>query len=161
MAEDKRYLFESFLSIIKAFNTYNVRYVVIGGVAVIIHGMPRLTQDLDILIEMTPENIEKLKKALKSCFNDDSINEITLRDLESYSVIRYGTPEGFHLDIMASIGEKADYNSVEIGTKEVEGIKIRVATAQSLYELKKDAIRPEDKRDALFLESLLKNNKKT
>ena len=150
-------LFHSFLSIIDAFNRYDVHYVIVGGVAVIAHGMPRLTQDLDILIEMKPENIEKLKEALKSCFDDESIGEINFQDLGDYSVIRYGTPDGFHLDIMASIGEKADYDSVQAETKEVEGIQITLATAQALYNLKKNTIRPEDKRDAFFLENLLKN----
>ena len=150
-------LFHSFLSIIDAFNTHGVHYVIVGGVAVIAHGMPRLTQDLDILIEMKPENIEKLKEALKSCFDDESIDEINFQDLCVYSVIRYGTPDGFHVDIMASIGEKADYDSVRAETKEIEGIKINLATAQALYDLKKDTIRPEDKRDVFFLENLLNN----
>lgn len=41
-----------------------VRYVVIGGVAAVLHGVPRATFDLDILIEPTPENAQRLLKAL-------------------------------------------------------------------------------------------------
>lgn len=43
---------------------YNVRYVTIGGVAAILHGVPRTTFDLDILIEATLENAQHLLDAL-------------------------------------------------------------------------------------------------
>jgi hypothetical protein len=42
---------------------YDVRYVVIGGIAAVLHGVPRATFDLDILIEATPENAQKLLAA--------------------------------------------------------------------------------------------------
>lgn len=41
-----------------------VKYVVIGGIASVLHGVPRATFDLDILIEATPKNAENLLKAL-------------------------------------------------------------------------------------------------
>jgi hypothetical protein len=47
-----------------SFDSHDVRYVVIGGVAAILHGVPRTTFDLDILIETTPENARRLLEAL-------------------------------------------------------------------------------------------------
>jgi hypothetical protein len=38
-----------------SFQKHQVRYVVIGGIAAVLHGVPRATFDLDILIEATPE----------------------------------------------------------------------------------------------------------
>ena len=46
-------------------NSHDVRYLVIGGVAAIAHGVNRLTYDLDILIDATPENAERLLAALE------------------------------------------------------------------------------------------------
>jgi len=43
---------------------HKVKYVVIGGIAAVLHGVPRATFDLDILIEATPDNAEKLLKSL-------------------------------------------------------------------------------------------------
>jgi tRNA nucleotidyltransferase/poly(A) polymerase len=43
---------------------HRVRYVTIGGIAAILHGVPRATFDLDILIEATPENARRLLNAL-------------------------------------------------------------------------------------------------
>lgn len=43
---------------------HNVKYVVIGGIASILHGVPRATFDLDILIEPSPDNAHRLLDAL-------------------------------------------------------------------------------------------------
>jgi hypothetical protein len=43
---------------------HEVRYVVIGGISAILHGVPRVTFDLDILIDATPENARRLLDAL-------------------------------------------------------------------------------------------------
>ncbi len=43
---------------------HKVKYVTIGGIAAILHGVPRATFDLDILIEATPENAQRLLEAL-------------------------------------------------------------------------------------------------
>jgi hypothetical protein len=50
--------------VFNSFQRHEVRYVVIGGVASVLHGVPRVTFDLDILIEATPENAERLLVAL-------------------------------------------------------------------------------------------------
>jgi Nucleotidyltransferase of unknown function (DUF6036) len=42
---------------------HRVRYVVIGGIAAVLHGVPRATFDLDILIAATPKNAERLLAA--------------------------------------------------------------------------------------------------
>lgn len=50
--------------VFRSFQLHDVRYVVIGGIASILHGVPRATFDLDILIEATPENAQRLLDAL-------------------------------------------------------------------------------------------------
>lgn len=47
-----------------SFQKHDVRYVVIGGIAAILHGVPRATFDLDILVEATPDNARRLLDAL-------------------------------------------------------------------------------------------------
>ena len=46
------------------FQKHDVRYVVIGGIAAVLHGVPRATFDLDILIEATPDNAQRFLDAL-------------------------------------------------------------------------------------------------
>ena len=50
--------------VFKSLQSHGVKYIVIGGVAAVLHGVPRATFDLDILIERTRENAENLLKAL-------------------------------------------------------------------------------------------------
>jgi len=50
--------------VFESFQRYDVRYLVIGGIAAILYGVPRATFDLDILIEATPDNAKQLLDAL-------------------------------------------------------------------------------------------------
>ena len=73
--------------VFKSFQQNDVRYVVIGGIAAALYGVPRATFDLNILIEATPENAQRLIDALMDAgmgtaalTNSDEImaNEITI-----------------------------------------------------------------------------------
>lgn len=57
-------MLSSLRGVFRSFQNHEVRYVVIGGIAAILHGVPRATFDLDILIEATKENAEHLLQAL-------------------------------------------------------------------------------------------------
>ncbi len=149
-------LFEKFLKVLKALGKEKVDYILIGGFAVILHGLPRLTQDIDIFVKMNSENIKKLQKALDDVFQDECIFDITFEELNQYSVIRYGAPDGFYIDIMARLGEFATYDDLEYEIMTFDEIPINVATAQTLFKLKKDTLRSEDKRDAFFLYELMR-----
>jgi hypothetical protein len=50
--------------VFKSFQQHDVNYVVIGGIATILYGVPRATFDLDILIEATQDNVKKLLDAM-------------------------------------------------------------------------------------------------
>ena len=52
------------LDVFRSFQQHDVKYVVIGGIASVLYGVPRATFDMDILIEATPENAERLLRAL-------------------------------------------------------------------------------------------------
>jgi hypothetical protein len=73
--------------VFKSFQQHEVKYLVIGGIAVVLYGVPRATFDLDILIEATPKNAQRLLDALidagmgtATLTNVDEIlaNEITI-----------------------------------------------------------------------------------
>lgn len=50
--------------VFRCLKKHKVKYLVIGGIAVVLYGVPRATFDLDILIEATPKNVKKLLDAL-------------------------------------------------------------------------------------------------
>jgi hypothetical protein len=51
--------------VFSSFEKHQVRYLVIGGIASVLYGVPRATFDLDILIKATPENGKRLLAALE------------------------------------------------------------------------------------------------
>lgn len=53
-----------FQDVFASFQKHEVKYVVIGGIAAILYGVPRATFDLDILIEATPGNAQRLLDAM-------------------------------------------------------------------------------------------------
>lgn len=151
---------DSFVAVLKALHEQDVEYVLVGGLAVSLHGVSRVTDDLDIFIKREPGNIEKLKKALYSVFSDESIEEIDMTDLEDYSVVRYGTPEDYYIDIMDRIGDELfKYDDLEYQIIESQGIPIRIATIETLIMLKRDTIRTVDKADVLLLMEKLEEKK--
>lgn len=151
--------FDEFLKIFDAFDKAQVDYILIGGVAVVLNGFERLTNDMDVFVEVIPQNIEKLKNALLTLYKDDSINEIRQNDFDSYPVIRYGTPNGFYIDIIGKLGEMVKYKDLQYETMNIQGVNIKVATPETLYKLKKDTLREKDKIDAHFLSKLIEQKK--
>lgn len=157
---DEKGLDSILLEICKAFNSEGVEYVLIGGWAVIIHGFPRMTNDIDFLIEGSEENIKKIKHALLKVFNDNAIEEIKARDVNEYSVIRYISNEGVVVDLMAKIGEITDYKGISehIVRYQVLNTNIPILDVEGLIKLK-DTVRDKDRIDLEFLKSKLKKQK--
>jgi len=68
------------------------------------------------------------------------------------SVIRYYPPTGdLYFDVLTRLGESASYDTVEAEIKELAGTRVRVATPQALYQLKKSSLRRQDQVDAAAL----------
>ena len=56
---------QDFLDLLRAFIDHSVRFLVVGAYALGVHGRPRATGDLDVWIEPTPENADRLVRALE------------------------------------------------------------------------------------------------
>jgi hypothetical protein len=138
------------LAVIKAMNHEGVEYITFGAVALNAHGIIRATEDADFFIAPTAENVERLKRALRSVWNDPSIDEISAEDLlGDYPAVRYGPPdEDIYFDFLTRLGEAFSYSTLDVQMSEIEGIPIRVVTPQQLYRMKKDTVRYKDRIDA-------------
>jgi hypothetical protein len=58
-------MFQNFVELLSALNAKRVRYLIVGGYAVIYHAQPRTTKDLDILIKADPRNAAAVYSALQ------------------------------------------------------------------------------------------------
>ena len=118
------------------------------------HGLVRATEDLDLFIRATPENVEKLRAALRAAYEGDPhIEEISAADLlGDYPAVRYYPPTGdLYFDVIARLGDAARFETVDAEIKEIEGTRVRVATPAALYRLKKGTVRAIDRQDAAAL----------
>jgi hypothetical protein len=68
-------------------NRLGARFVVVGGFAMIEAGLPRLTQDVDLLVDVSPENEALVFEALRS-LPDQAVNELEAGDVERFTVVR-------------------------------------------------------------------------
>lgn len=142
---------DELLRILRAFQQEGLEYVLIGAAAMGFHGLVRATEDLDLLIRASPENVERLKRALRATYDlDPNVDEIRSADLlGEYPAIRYYPPSGdLYFDVLTRLGVAATFETVEAETKDIAGIRVSVATPAALYRLKKDTVRPLDRQDA-------------
>jgi hypothetical protein len=129
---------------------HKVRYIVIGGIAAVLHGVPRATFDLDILIEANPENAKKLLEA----FLDARLGTAALT-----------TPEGLlsqeitifkdrvRIDVQTSTpGLKFEEAWERRETMEYQKQKFYVVSREDLISSKRAAGRPVDLEDVRLLE---------
>jgi len=109
-------------------------------------GLPRIS----ISSSHRSENIERLKTALRSVFEDPRIDDITADDLlGDYPAVQYVPPEGaFHLDLHTRLGELYDFASLESERLTFAGVSVPVVTRRMLDRMKKATVRPKDRADA-------------
>ena len=138
------------LEILGAFNREGVEYKVVGAVALNLIGLPRATTDLDVFVAPSAANVERLKVALRSVFDDPCIDEIDADDfLGDYPAIQYVPPEGdFHIDILNRLGEAFSWDDVEAEDRRFEELTVPVATPAMLVRMKQDTVRLQDRADA-------------
>lgn len=118
------------------------------------HGVVRATEDVDLFIRATPENIERLRAAFRAAYGGDPhVDEISTEDmLGDYPAVRYYPPSGdLYFDVLARLGGAASFETVEAEVKEIDGIRVTVATPIALYRLKKGTVRALDHQDAAAL----------
>ena len=139
------------LALIRALNENRVEYVVVGAVALGINGLARATEDLDLFVRPTSENVERLRAALSTIWSDPTIREIDASELAGeFGVVNYVPPTGdLSVDLISRVGEAFTFDDIEWHEVDAgEGVMARVATPRMLYRMKRDTIRPQDRADA-------------
>ena len=137
---------EIFLS----FQKHQVRYVVIGGIAAILHGVPRTTFDLDILIKATPENAQRLLDAMLDA-NLGTAALTTPEQLLSQEIVIFN--DRVRIDVQTSTpGINFDEAWAKRETMEYQGRTFYVVSRGDLIASKRAAGRKVDLEDIRLLE---------
>ncbi|MDH3403586.1 MAG: hypothetical protein OES32_14310 [Acidobacteriota bacterium] len=141
---------EDLVELCRRLNEADVKYVLIGGFAVILHGFARGTKDIDLLVDSSAQNVAKLRRAL-SYLPDNAVAEVEDDEMERYAVVRVA--DEIVVDLMAKACGVAYEEAVRSGGLEpfdLEGVEIPLASKQLLIRLK-DTVRPADAMDTQYL----------
>ena len=153
-------------SIVRALNDARVDYLVVGGLAVNLHGFVRLTRDVDLVIRLTPENAAKGLRALLNigyqmqipekpeAFADAVTRERWRQEknmivLKLWSDAHRRTPvdifvyEPFSFEVELSRATRVEF---------APGLLVPVVALNTLLEMKRVAGRPQDLTDIKELE---------
>jgi hypothetical protein len=143
---------ETIRALLAALRDENVEYVLVGALAMDVLGIGRLTEDVDLFVRPTPDNVDRLRQALRRVWRDPSIDEITAADLAGdYPAIQYVAPDGTTLDILSRLGKAFEFDDLEAIAYEYGDVTVKVATPDTLYRMKRDTVRLRDKADAQAL----------
>jgi len=145
--------FDVLKRVLAALEARGVRYAIFGAVALNLHGLARSTEDLDLFIAPTADNVERLKQALRDVIADPEIDDISSADLlGEYPAIQYFPPgAAFHVDILTRLGDAFTFDDLETQRLSFEGLTVTAVTPRMLYRMKRDTVRLKDKADAAAL----------
>lgn len=144
-------LSQDFKEFIELLSEHKVRYLVVGGYAVAFHGHPRYTKDLDVWIELSQENADKVIQALEK-FGFGSLGLKPEDFLESDQIIQLGYPPN-RIDILTTLKQLKfeDCYKARVAV-EIQGAKINFIDLENLKRNKRATGRPQDLADAESLE---------
>jgi hypothetical protein len=135
---------QDFKEFIQLLNANQVKYLVIGGYAVAIHGHPRYTKDIDIWIETSPENSQKLMEALIE-FGFGSLG-LDAEDFQSPDqIIQLGyppnridlitTPDGIEFESCYQAKIEVKINDINVNFIDLENLKKNKQASGRLQDL--------------------------
>jgi len=140
------------LPLFASLNSRNVKYLVIGGVAAISYGVPRLTLDLDLLILPTEENAA----ALLAAFSEAGLGTAALTTPGALLATEITVfQDRVRIDVQTrtlgmafstAYGRRLDLT--------IDNVSIPVASLADLIASKKASARPQDLEDVRILETL-------
>lgn len=156
--------------IYKAFESFKVPYVLVGGYALAFHNIVRATMNVDLVIKLDLESLEKAEAALKSINLQSRVpiraqdvfkfrkEYIEKRNMIAWSFVDYKDP-GRQVDLLITL----EIKDIKVDKISVAGIKIPVASLADLLKMKKISGRPQDLIDIVSIENKIeekKNDKK-
>lgn len=140
-----------FREFVALLNAHEVRYLVVGGYAVALHGHPRYTKDIDIWIGAEEQNAERLVRVLDA-FGFGSVGLTAADFLEPDQTIQLGYPPR-RIDLLTRLrGVEFDSCYDERMTVEIEGVPVHFIDLVSLKANKRAVGRHQDLADLEALE---------
>ncbi len=143
---------QDFAEMLSGLSAEKADFIIVGAHALAAHGLPRATGDLDIWIKPSPENAEKVWKALN--LFGAPLSGLSINDLSTPGIVFQIGLAPCRIDILTQIDgvsfDDAWANRIYV---KVLGIDVPVIGANELIKNKKTVGRPQDITDAIRLEN--------
>ena len=152
-----------FSELLARLHAAKVRYVLIGGLAMILHGSAHVTQDIDISYARDPENYEALSNVLKSIHArlrnappdlPFLLDSQTFRNTQNLTLeTEFGS-----FDLLGQISGISSFDELYKGSTEtlIDDVPVRIASLDDLIKMKRAANRPKDQNHLMELEAMRK-----
>lgn len=143
------------LRVCSLLNAHSAKYLVIGGHACILHGLVRTTEDVDILVEDSDENLKKVIAALSE-MKGGAAKELTPRDLLENVVVKIA--DEVEVDVSRSAWRISFNNAIGSALHvEIDGVDVPYVDLKTLIATK-ETPREQDRADIVGLKRLLQQN---
>ena len=137
---------QDFREFIQSLNANLVRYLIVGGYAVALHGHPRYTKDIDVWIEMSAENAVRMVAAIEQ-FGFGSLGLTTEDFLLPDQVVQLGQAPN-RIDLLVSIsGVEFDACYSARITADLDGVLVNIINLEDLKRNKRATGRLQDLAD--------------
>jgi hypothetical protein len=141
-----------FSELLRALSAHGVRYLVVGGYAVMEYTEPRYTKDLDVWIARDRNNADAVYQAL--CDFGAPVESITAEDFTQEGIVYQIGVSPVRVDLLTSItGVEFDDAWTRRTEREVNGLTISILSREDLIRNKRATGRPQDRLDARRLEA--------
>lgn len=151
-----------FATLLRLLTDHHVAFIIVGGTAAVIHGSSRLTQDIDVVYERSPENIARLAQALQEQAPYPRGAPPGLPFRWSEQTLRMGLNFTLEtrlgaLDLLGEIAGGGGYYDLLPHTVDVDvfGVRCRCLDLPSLIRVKRATGRPKDLEAISELEALM------
>lgn len=145
------------IALCRALNAQGVKYLVIGGMAIVYQGYLRATEDIDFLVQRSEENRQAIIRALE-ILPLKAAREISQDDFKNYPVIR--VVDDLMVDIMFdACGINYEEAIMDAEWVEQAGVRIPFASPNILLRMKQ-TFRDKDEVDRLFLRRLIEEKRR-
>jgi len=148
-------------AIVRALNLAEVKYLIVGGLAVNAHGYVRMTRDVDVVLELNPVNVRSALDALLGigyhmsipAKPEDFANQEMREDwrrTKGMITLKLWSDQHQRTPVDIFVYEPFDFAKEYIAAMALEvcpGLPARVVSLQTLLKMKRDAGRPQDLAD--------------
>lgn len=161
-----------YLAIFKRLNEKRIKYIVVGGVAVNLYGIPRMTYDTDLIVDMQDRNLKafltllkdwgfrpKLPVNMMEFAKSEKRNDwIKNKNMKVFCLVN---PEWAMSEIDVVINTPINYKKASKNVKHItlQNVSVPTLSINDLIKMKKSSNRKQDKADIRYLKKL-KNEKK-